>query len=455
MSNITTLNVGLIKSGTIYDEVVKEILAHQGIIFTEINKNSKTTPQTFPCVIASQREKTHKLASKLCSSKENIIIANETLPLDNILKALSGEHENLENPLHPYVNEYEASFIQKIAKKYWELNLPFVQKWYWPNFADACCVLTHDIDWLYYSPFHRAVFKRRPLYKFLKLALNSLLLKKNYGDNISYVIEEEEKRNFKSSFYFTAKYGPKNEKNFTKILEILRNKEFEIGLHGYYSHVEADKLKRQKETLEKIAGIPVEGIRQHELNFSVPQTWRIEEQSGFSYDLTFFFNKKLGFRSGLCLPYHPIDKTENKKLNILEIPTSFMDFTVLHNYMSYEETVRNANKILKTVEDFNGVFLTCFHNTYLNEETFPEICDLYKHLLDYVKAKNYWVATAKECCSWWIKREQSQINITVEGKLLKGHTSTYPLPLVINSKGKKRKIEIGKSYFEIKLDDNL
>jgi len=449
---LTTLNIGFIKGGSIYDEVVEEILNHQGVVFTKVKDKGSQLRQVFPCVIlSSHTDETYELASKLCLNEDNIIIVDQEIPLEKILHALSGKTEDLEDPRFPFINQHEKILVEKIASKYYELKLPFIQKWFWPSFSKACCVLTHDVDWLRYSPFHKVVFRRRPLHKFLRLAFNSLIFKRDYGNNVPSIIREEEERKLKSSFYFIAEYQPQLQQNFMEALKLLKRKGFEIGLHGYYAHEDEEKLKSQKEKLENHVKAEVKGIRQHGLKFSAPRTWEIEEKVGLLYDLTFHYNDKFGFRGGVCFPYHPINLDQGKRFAILEIPTSFIDYTVLHNQMSYEEAAKTANRLLETVEKFNGAFVVCFHNTYLNKETFTEINRLYTDILDYVKENRFWVPTAWECCSWWIRREKSKIEISLKGEKAKIETSTHPLPLIIGTEKEKSKLEIKQKISEIDL----
>jgi len=450
---LTTLNVGFIKGESVYDEVVEEILNHQGIIFTKIKGKNIPDESRFPCIIlTSYTDENYELASKLCLNEENIVIVDREVSLERILRALSGESEASENSTVPFINEYEKSLVETIARKFYELNLPLIQKWFWPSFSKACCVLTHDVDWLHYSPFHRVVFKRTFLHKFLKLVFNYLVFGINYGNNIHSIIREEEKRGLKSSFYLIPGY-PKSQQDFMDALNLLRSKGFEIGLHGYYAHEDQEKLKRQKEALESYSKIGVKGIRQHGLKFSVPYTWKIEEKVGFFYDLTFHYNDKFGFRGGTCFPYHPINLDQEKRFTILEIPTCFIDYTVLYNQMSYAEALRTARELLKTVENFNGVFVACFHNTYLNEETFAEIKKLYKDLLDYAKKNGFWVPTAWECCSWWVRREKAEIKIVLKGNKAKIETYTHPLPVTISTQEEMVKVEIKQKTLEINLRD--
>jgi len=448
---VKQLSIGLVCSGGIYDEVIKEVLNHQGILFKEIQKRPDNY-EKFPCIILPHYvDEDYELARKHSEDEDNIIIAEREIPLNAILNALGGKFESSSTDLiYPIINQYEIEFLKKIKEKHRALDLPLMRKWFWPGFSKACCIMTHDIDWLYYSPWHFAVMRNKSVPQLIKLAYQSLIHKRNYGNNIPEIILKEKQRNIRSSFYFLTKCRV-YQQEFFKILERLKKENFEIGLHGSLSsYKNFNLLKNEKDELEEYAKVKVKGIRQHELKFLTPLTWKYQEEAAFAYDLTFYYNDKIGFRSGICFPYHPINVSENKKFSILEIPTSFMDWTVLSK--SYDELFEIVAKLEEIVENLNGCLVMNFHNCYQNRETFPQMERLYSDILDYVKEMNYWVTTANDCWSWWLKRETTVIDAVIKEDLIKGRTSTYPFPLVIEKSGDQRTyLELQEANFKINL----
>jgi len=291
--------------------------------------------------------------------------------------------------------------------------------------------------------------RNKSILQLIKLAYQSLIHKRNYGNNIPEIILKEKKRNVRSSFFLLTEYN--HQKEFFEVLKLLKAENFEIGLHGSYSSFKnVDLLKSEKDKLEEYANIEVKGVRQHELNFLTPLTWRYQEKAGFTHDLSFSYNDKLGFRSGICFPYHPIDVSEDKRLSILEIPTSFMDWTILSK--SYDELLEIVTKLEEIIEEFNGCLVMNFHNTYQNRETFPRMERLYSSVLDYVKERSYWVTTANNCCSWWLERENTVIDAVMKKDLIKGRTSTYPFPIIIEKRDDQRIcINLQEASFSINL----
>ncbi len=450
---LSQLNAGFICNNDIYDEVAKEVLNHQGILYKEIHERIDRNKK-FPCVILpSYVDDNYEVARDYCETEENIVIVEKEIPLNVVLDAFGGTLETSSiNPIYPVINQYEIELLMKIKEKYYALGLPFVKKWFWPRFLKACYIMTHDVDWLYYSPWHWAALRRKTIPQIAKLVYQSILKRKNFGNNILEILSTEISKNVRSSFFFLSEYEKVYQKKFVRYLKKSQEHGFEIGLHGYYSHDDLARLKEQKKTLEKYAETKLEGIRQHELNFLAPLTWKYEEEAGFIYDLTLSYNETFGFRGGICFPYHPISLLENRRFSILEMPTTFMDWTVLHNRMKHNEAMRMFAMIWRNVEKFNGLFVTCFHNTYLNEETFPEISKLYHSILNDLSQRNYWVTTASECCKWWLKREKTRIDVKIKGKSISGQTTTYPIPLLVETtRGERKRAEIYGEQFKVDL----
>jgi len=450
--NAKQLNVGFVSSGDISDEVVTEVLNHQGILFKEVSGETKKH-EKLPCVVLPRYvDSSYEIARKHCEDEDNIVVADKQMPLSTVLNALGGKFGSSTNDLlHPMINQYEIQLLTEIREKYFALELPFVRKWFWPDFFEECCILTHDVDWLYYSPWHFAVTRNKSILQLIQLAYQGLIHKRNYGNNIPEIVSKEKKRNMKSTFFFLANYGV-HQQEFLKILEILRREKIEIGLHGSFrSYRNLDLLRTEKGKMEEYANAEVKGVRQHELNFLTPLTWEYQEKTGFLYDSTFSYSTRLGFRSGLCFPYHPIDIAKSKKFSLLEIPNSFMDWTVLSR--PYGDLLKILEKLKQVVEKYNGCLAMNFHNTYQNKETFPNIEKLYTHVLDDLKERNYWFPTAHECYAWWTKRENTRVDATIKDDVIKGKTSYYPLPVVFEDANNKRKyVNLQSGEFRINTD---
>jgi len=301
-----------------------------------------------------------------------------------------------------------------------DLGLPLVLKSNWPGGAKACCVLTHDVDWLSFSPFHKVVLKglKNKPSRLPGLVYGGAVRGKNFGWNIPEIIELEKRYGYRSTFLMMTRYT-EAKSLLAKSIELMRSSGCEIALHGSESsHLSVEALKAELELFRAEVGRYPKGVRNHILKFKAPYTWEYQAELGLEYDATFGYNRYFGFRGGVCFPYHPFN--ESGRLPIIELPTGFMDWTALHRkrdasaFGSYLETAR------RRVEEFNGLLVVNFHNTYLNGKTFPSILSEYEALLEKVTEEKYWVATAAECAAWWRKRASARLNprLTESGEIL-------------------------------------
>jgi hypothetical protein len=409
-----------------HSQILKEMLNHQGVIFEEVVDGTD-----YPCIIYTGIEGEDVKTN-------NVINAEKIIPMDRIEIMLSGTlNQNLN---HPDVNKYEIKIVEEIRKVLYSQELPLIKKWFWPNFAKACCIMTHDIDRLSIPP----IYARREtpnLIKFLLYVLyyyeKYILRVKKFNDYIDLIIDIETKYGVKSSFYFFPEYEEHEE--FVNILKILKEKKSEVGLHSESENYE--QLKKEKKQLEEYYCGEIYGTRQHLLKFSAPQTWQYQEKL-LEYDLTFYRNEEFGYRSGLCFPYKPISTK-----SIIEIPTLFMDWTALNKKMNYKQIKEELYKIINIVENYNGCLVLNFHNEYFNKIAFPHIHKSFTYVIKYIQ-NDYWITTAHECVSWWKKRESTKINIEFKDGRIVG-TCSNEIPIIIEYKNKTIKYLNAKEAFSV------
>lgn len=406
-------------------KILEEMLNHQGIIFEKLRKGVH-----YPCIIKTNSEDYKK------GKDHKLIVIDEMIPMDEIRTILSGElNQNLN---HPKINMYEIKVIDEIRRVLHSQGLPLVRKWFWPDFAKACCVMTHDIDRLSIPP----IYARRETPYGIKVLLyifyyyQKYFLRVNkYNDYIQLITDLETKYRVKSSFYFFPDYNEHEE--FINILKDLNARSFEVGLHSESENYE--QLKKEKEQLEKSSNGKVYGTRQHLLKFSSPHTWQYQEKL-LEYDLTFYINEEFGYRSGLCFPYRPLNTD-----SIIEVPTLFMDWTALNKRMELEEIKDEIKIIMKIVESYNGCAVFNFHNEYFNKISFPHIYKSFLYILEHVQ-QGYWITTANECVKWWKERELTKINIEFKNGNIIG-TSSNEIPIIIECNNKvNRQLNVKKTF---------
>ena len=423
MSEKSIYHVGVKVEDKIKYSILAELLNQQGILFERTDDGSN-----HPCFIDPETNSPNIIDSK------NIDYSS----LFEMLAGISESSYNEDKLCTVPLNQQAESIAAAVKASYFKQGLPFIRKTYWPNFAPACAIITHDIDTLNNPPVGQKL-------EFVKYAMARKVKGQPYNDNIDNIKIIEKENGVNSSFYFFQDYG-KHQAHLKKVLKYLDKKD-EIALHGsQHSFQSTEQLEKEKKTLEAISTTKIDGIRQHGLNFMVPHTWRYQEKAGFDYDLTHAYNDKFGFRAGTCHPFHPFDSLTKNRFNILELPTSFMDWTVHHQGLDYSETIEKIKEICSVIEKYNGVFISIFHNLYINEKTCPDVTNSFVETIKYLKEKKYWITTAKECSTWWRMRENAKLNFTTssDGLLIQSDTT---LPLEISypdGKIKKVIVEAGK-----------
>jgi peptidoglycan/xylan/chitin deacetylase (PgdA/CDA1 family) len=450
VSSMRRLEIGIIDNDGNKLDLLKEILNHQGIIFKEIKKFENNSDR-FPCVILIENKKEDiEKAKTHCMDDNNIIIMDKVIPMELIFTALSGNLDKLylENKLmNPQITKLELDLIERIRKCYFRLDLPLIIKWFWPNFSKACFIMSHDIDDLNIPPLDASIFKK-PWY-LVSYFGTRYILKIPYNNNLSEIINLERKKGIIATYYFLANYG-KYQKHLPGVIQKVKKAKHEIGLHGSrHSSHNPILLAEEKKLLEEMLKKHISSGRQHGLSLIAPQTWKYYEKIGMDNDSTFSYNDAFGFRSGVCSPYHPFDVITQSRLDVLEIPLSFMDWTGFYQKFDYDNFLKIIISLEKTVEKYHGCLAMNFHNKYLDKEKYPHILKLFKNLLDYVKNNDYWVTTSTECAKWWRKREETKVDISFNhDKIICKMSQNMPLVIEEKLKG-KRYIQPTKETFQI------
>jgi len=157
---------------------------------------------------------------------------------------------------------------------------------------------------------------------------------------------------------------------------------WEVGVHGRYpTFISAAGLGREKRLLEEAAQVPVRGVRQHCLHLRLPQTFRAQEEAGFSYDATVGWNDDAGFRGGTCLPYRVWDAEARRPLRLWEIPLTFQDVALQHARGPVAGWTPALAPIRRDIERLGGVLSASFHTNWVDPVDFPGALDWYRDLL--------------------------------------------------------------------------
>lgn len=305
-----------------------------------------------------------------------------------------------------YLSKHRNIFEPEVSKF-------LIQKGLKPQYPEgkkfAVC-LTHDIDVVYpeiLSSIYGAgkLFVQGNFADAFKMPFSRMNKNWNSLWNFKEIMALEAKYNAKSSFYFLA-LDPKDRDFSFRIEELeqelkyISNMGWEIGLHGgHETYNSLEDMQKKKQKLEKISGKKVIGYRNHYLRFNVPDTWELLSKAGFKYDTTFGYADCAGFRNGMCHPFRPFNLKTGKEIDILEIPLTIMDRTLLRDYMhlDYKKAWGLTKQLIDTVEKYNGVITILWHNTYMQGDDLK----FYEEVLKYCSEKNAWMTSGEEIAKWW------------------------------------------------------
>lgn len=143
---------------------------------------------------------------------------------------------------------------------------------------------------------------------------------------------------------------------------------FEVGIHpSYGSGSNIDRIKVEKELLEKAIEKKISISRQHYLRISLPQTYRTLSELGITHDYSMGCSNAVGFRASTCTPYKFYDLLDEKELPLTIVPFQAMDRALLNEYSKEPVlAVQETLKIAKRVKEVGGVFIILWHNESLS-----------------------------------------------------------------------------------------
>ena len=193
----------------------------------------------------------------------------------------------------------------------------------------------------------------------------------------------------------------------------LVNKGFEVGLHGIDSWHDPAAALAEKARITEASGKTDVGIRMHWLCFN-QNTHHILEEAGFIYDTTVGYNDTVGYRAGTSQVFKPIGVK-----NISELPLNIQDtalFNPRHMSLTKDEAWFLADDLIRKTKQHGGVLTILWHDRSLSPERLYE--DFYIKLLDELKNKNAWFATATDACKWFrIRRAAKFEDVTQDGNV--------------------------------------
>ena len=311
---------------------------------------------------------------------------------------------------------YKYDYLERPIVDEWLLILGQVMRKLWPdiqlNQHDFKLVVSHDVDvssrYIFQKPYQLMRGMVSEIFKYgdfmsalrapwMRLRSHSKLPKKDPLNTFEWIMDQSDKFNLTSSFYFIAgKTHPENDADYKidhpvirSLMKYIYDRGHEIGLHpSYNTYQSPNAIVAEAQKLRTICA--EEGIKQkqwggrmHCLRWDHPVTIYGWEKANMDYDSTLGYVDHSGFRCGTCFEYPAYDPVKDKQLNLRIRPLIVMDVTITGKQYMNLGLGRDANdkltKLKNACKAVNGTFTLLWHNNQLRTK---QSRNLYSSLLE-------------------------------------------------------------------------
>jgi peptidoglycan/xylan/chitin deacetylase (PgdA/CDA1 family) len=197
-------------------------------------------------------------------------------------------------------------------------------------------------------------------------------------------------------------YRPEG-KRARRIMRAVRDAGHEIGLHGSFRTSEDHPLfAEQRELLRALADVDAAGVRQHYLRMRPATTPRGMHDAGFTYDSTYGFADRNGFRLGVADVVPLWDAEHQAPIGMDEAPFTWMD-RALSKYQHVESPgvwIDDALALADVCQDVGGLWVGIWHPNLAPALGFPDAPAAYARLASELVARGAYVAPLGELVAW-------------------------------------------------------
>ncbi len=172
----------------------------------------------------------------------------------------------------------------------------------------------------------------------------------------------------------------------------------EVGLHGIDAWLDSSSGGEELEEIRNLTGSEV-GVRMHWLYYDQQSPVALEK-AGAAYDSTMGYNETVGYRAGTMQAYKPLEAS-----GLLELPLHVMDtalFYPAHLGFSPLQARELLGRMADNAARFGGCLTVNWHDRSVAPERLWGAC--YRDLLQDLKGRGAWFATAGQAVSWFRKR---------------------------------------------------
>jgi hypothetical protein len=196
-----------------------------------------------------------------------------------------------------------------------------------------------------------------------------------------------------------ARYGARD---IAGTIQTLMAASCEVGLHGIDAWIDNSRGSEELAEIRRLTGTSDVGVRMHWLYYD-QHSPSILEAAGAVYDSTSGYNETVGYLAGTTQAFQPA-----KAQRMLELPLHVMDTALFYPaYLGLSQP--QARTLIGGMIDHVVRFGGCLTINWHDRSTAPERCwsECYRHLLQDLKDRGAWFATAGQAVSWFRKRRSA------------------------------------------------
>jgi peptidoglycan/xylan/chitin deacetylase (PgdA/CDA1 family) len=203
-----------------------------------------------------------------------------------------------------------------------------------------------------------------------------------------------------------------------RLLHALAGDACEIGLHGSFATGMSDTavafaaerhrlgaaIRRGEEDAgtERYVRPALSGVRQHYLRMRPGKTQRRMIEAGFSYDATYGYPDRNGFRLGVADVVPGWDATAERATSLAEVPLTWMD-RAQSKYQGIEDPARwieDAIELAQSCQEVDGLWVGLWHPNMTPALGFPGAPAAYERLVTLLTARAPYAATVGDIVAW-------------------------------------------------------
>ena len=173
----------------------------------------------------------------------------------------------------------------------------------------------------------------------------------------------------------------------------------EVGLHGIDAWIDDSEGREELEEIRRLTGAAEIGVRMHWLYYD-QQSPRGLGEGRSGYDSTIGYNETVGYRAGTTQVYKPLEASR-----LLELPLHVMDTALFYPLILVCPRERRGSRLGRMADNavrFGGCLTINWHDRSVAPERLWD--EPYRDLIEDLKSRGAWFATAGQAISWFRKR---------------------------------------------------